>query len=68
MNIQQVEIFVLSAINLRSDESAAIVLEFVNHFPDESAHGVISINDTAQDINLHKISPTLSSLIELGWR
>ncbi len=50
---------------LHSDESAAIVLEFVNHFPDESATGVISINDTAQDSNLHKISPTLSSL--LNW-
>ncbi len=32
---------------LHSDESAAIVLEFVNHFPDESATGVISINDTS---------------------
>ncbi len=51
---------------LRQDESAALVLEFVNHFPDESAAGVISINDTTSDINLHKISPTLSSLIELG--
>jgi diguanylate cyclase (GGDEF)-like protein len=51
---------------LRQDESNALVLEFVNHFPDESAAGVISINDTVSDINLHKISPTLSDLIELG--
>jgi len=51
---------------LRQDESNALVLEFVNHFPDESAAGVISINDTVSDVNLHKISPTLSSLIELG--
>ncbi len=51
---------------LRQDESTALVLEFVNHFPDESAAGVISIHDTATDLNLHKISPGLSSLLELG--
>ncbi len=51
---------------LGSNESAAIVLEFLLRFPDESGAGVIAIPDTAQDTNLHKMSPTLSSLIELG--
>jgi diguanylate cyclase (GGDEF)-like protein len=51
---------------LGSQESAAIVLEFLSRFPDESGAGVIAIPDTAQDTNLHKMSPTLSSLIELG--
>lgn len=51
---------------LGSQESTAIVLEFLSRFPDESGAGVISIPDTAQDTNLHKMSPTLSSLIELG--
>ncbi len=51
---------------LGSQESTAIVLEFLSRFPDESGAGVISIPDTAQDTKLHKMSPTLSSLIELG--
>lgn len=51
---------------LGSQESTAIVLEFLSRFPDESGAGVININDTARDTNLHKMSPTLSSLIELG--
>lgn len=51
---------------LHQQESTAIVLEFLSRFPDETGAGVISIPDTAQDTNLHKMSPTLSSLIELG--
>lgn len=51
---------------LRQDESAALVLEFITHFPDESAAGVVNIDNTGTDNKLHKISPTLSSLIELG--
>lgn len=51
---------------LGSQESTAIVLNFLNRFPDESGTQVIPISDTAQDSNLHKVSPTLSSLIELG--
>lgn len=51
---------------LGSQESTAIVLEFLSRFPDESGAGVISIPDTSHDTNLHKMSPTLSSLIELG--
>jgi diguanylate cyclase (GGDEF)-like protein len=47
-------------------ESTAIVLEFLSRFPDESGAGVISVPDTSQDTHLHKVSPTLSSLIELG--
>jgi diguanylate cyclase (GGDEF)-like protein len=48
-------------------ESTAIVLEFLSRFPDESGAGVIPVADTSQDeTNLHKVSPTLSSLIELG--
>lgn len=51
---------------LGSQESTAIVLEFLSRFPDASGAGVISIPNTAQDTQLHKMSPTLSSLIELG--
>jgi diguanylate cyclase (GGDEF)-like protein len=51
---------------LTSDESTAVVLEFLSRFPDETGVGVISIPNTARDTNLHKVSPTLSSLIELG--
>ena len=47
-------------------ESTAIVLEFLSLFPDESGAGVISVPNTSQDTHLHKVSPTLSSLIELG--
>jgi diguanylate cyclase (GGDEF)-like protein len=48
-------------------ESTAIVLEFLSRFPDESGAGVIPVPDTSEDeTNLHKVSPTLSSLIELG--
>jgi diguanylate cyclase (GGDEF)-like protein len=51
------------------EESTAIVLEFLSRFPDESGAGIIAVPDTSQDetnLNLHKVSPTLSSLIELG--
>jgi len=51
---------------LNSQESMSIVLEFLSRFPDESGAGVISIPDTAQDTDLHKMSRTLSSLLELG--
>jgi diguanylate cyclase (GGDEF)-like protein len=51
---------------LPPQESFSIVCEFLSRFPDESGAGVISIPDTARDTNLHKMSPTLSSLIELG--
>jgi diguanylate cyclase (GGDEF)-like protein len=51
---------------LGAQESTAIVLEFLSLFPDESGAGVISVPNTAQDTHLHKVSPTLSSLIELG--
>lgn len=51
---------------LSPQESTAIVLEFLSRFPDETGAGVISIPNTANDTNFHKVSPTLSSLIELG--
>lgn len=51
---------------LPSQESTAILLEFLSRFPDDSGAGVISIPDTSQDTNLHKMSPMLSTLIELG--
>ncbi|MBI4532823.1 MAG: diguanylate cyclase [Candidatus Melainabacteria bacterium] len=51
---------------LGSQESTAIVLQFLSLFPDESGAGVIGIPDTFHDTNLHKISPTMASLIELG--
>lgn len=51
---------------LTSAESSAIMLEFVSKFPDETGSGVISIPNTALDVSLHKVAPTLSSLIELG--
>lgn len=51
---------------LSSQESTSIVLEFLTRFPDESGRGVISVSDTSRDTQLHKASPTLSSLIELG--
>ncbi len=51
---------------LNSQESTAIVLEFLGRFPDETGAGVITIPDTGKDTQLHKMSPTLSSLIELG--
>jgi diguanylate cyclase (GGDEF)-like protein len=47
-------------------ESTAILLEFLSRFPDDSGAGVISIPDTSQDTNLHKMSQMLSNLIELG--
>lgn len=51
---------------LNSQESMSIVLEFLGRFPDESGAGVICVPDTAQDTDLHKMSRTLSSLLELG--
>jgi diguanylate cyclase (GGDEF)-like protein len=51
---------------LGATESQAILLEFLSRFPDESGAGVIPVSDTSQDTNLHKVSRTLSSLIELG--
>jgi diguanylate cyclase (GGDEF)-like protein len=51
---------------LGNQESTAVVMDFLSRFPYESATGVISIPDTKKDTNLHKMSPTLSSLVELG--
>lgn len=51
---------------LDSHDSTAILLEFLSRFPDESYSGVISVPDTHKDTNLHKMSRTLASLIELG--
>lgn len=51
---------------LNPQESMSIVLEFLSRFPDESGAGVISIPDTSRDTDLHKMSRTLSSLLELG--
>ncbi len=51
---------------LGAKESTEIVLEFLSRFPDEFGAGVIAIPDTMQDTKLHKMSPTLASLIELG--
>jgi len=51
---------------LSSQESTAIVIEFLSLFPDQSGTGVISIPDTSQNKDLHKVSPTLTSLLELG--
>ena len=51
---------------LTPQESTAIVLDFLSRFPDETGAGVISIPNTSKDTHLHKVSPTLSSLIELG--
>jgi diguanylate cyclase (GGDEF)-like protein len=48
------------------DESTKILLEFLKQFPDDSGAGVITIPNTSQDTNLHKMSPMLSTLIELG--
>src|SRR5262249_19123268 len=41
---------------LGSEESTAIMLEFLSRFPDESGVGAISIPDTHQDTGVHKIS------------
>ncbi|MDR3615150.1 MAG: diguanylate cyclase [Candidatus Obscuribacterales bacterium] len=51
---------------LGSDETVAIVFEFLKVFKDDSGAGVIPISDTTKGTNLHKSSPTLSSLMELG--
>lgn len=51
---------------LSNEESAAIVMDFLSRFPDETGASVISIPDTHKDTKLHKMSPTLSSLLELG--
>lgn len=51
---------------LGSHDSTAILLEFLSRFPDDSGAGVISVPDTHLDTKLHKMSPTLASLIELG--
>jgi GAF domain-containing protein len=51
---------------LSPQESTAIVLEFISRFPDDSGTGVIVVPDTDRDTNLKMMSPTLSSLIELG--
>jgi diguanylate cyclase (GGDEF)-like protein len=55
-----------SGTNLGSQESTAIVLDFLSRFPDEGGTGVIGNPDTGQDHKLHKMSPTLASLVELG--
>lgn len=51
---------------LASHDSTAVLLEFLSRFPDESYSGVISVPDTLLDTYLHKMSPQLASLIELG--
>ena len=51
---------------LGSPDSTAILLEFLSCFPDESYSGVISVPDTFKDTKLHKMSPQMASLIELG--
>lgn len=51
---------------LSQEESTAIVLEFIQRFPSDSGSGVIAIPDTMHDQKLRKISPTLTSLTELG--
>jgi diguanylate cyclase (GGDEF)-like protein len=51
---------------LGSQDSTGIFMEFISRFPDESCSGVISVPDTHKDTKLHKMSPQLASLIELG--
>jgi hypothetical protein len=51
---------------LNSQESMSIVLEFLSRFPDESGGGLVYVHNTARDTDLHKFSPTLASLLELG--
>lgn len=51
---------------LNSQESMAIVLEFLSRFPDNIGGETIYVYDTARDTDLHKMSPTLASLLELG--
>jgi len=51
---------------LGPEECTAMTIEFLSRFPDESGAGVISVPDTMQDSKLHKMAPTLASLIELG--
>lgn len=57
---------IFSGCELTPDESSAIVMDFIQSFPDESGQQVISIPDTASDTRLRKIARTLSDLIELG--
>jgi diguanylate cyclase (GGDEF)-like protein len=49
---------------LGSVESTEIIREFISRFPDEG--GTLAIHDTKDDERLHKTSPTLATLIELG--
>lgn len=51
---------------LGSQETTAIVSEFLSRFPDDAGDGVIAISDVLQDTNLRRMSPTLAALIELG--
>ncbi len=52
---------------LTAEESAALVLELLSQAPvDTAGEGVVSIPNTSNDRRLHKISPTLATLIELG--
>ncbi|HEY9792296.1 MAG TPA: GAF domain-containing protein, partial [Candidatus Obscuribacterales bacterium] len=51
---------------LGSGESQDIISAFLSRFPDETGTGVIAIPDTIKDERLHRTSPTLAGLIELG--
>lgn len=51
---------------LGSQETTAIVSEFLSRFPDDASDCVIAIPDVMKDANLRKMSPTLAALIELG--
>jgi len=51
---------------LGHEESTAIVVEFLARFPDESGGGVISVSDTIKDTRLRKLSPGLSSMLEMA--
>jgi diguanylate cyclase (GGDEF)-like protein len=51
---------------LAPQESAALMLEFLSCFPEDSANGVLGISDISTDKRLSKVSPTLNALMELG--
>jgi hypothetical protein len=50
---------------LGTQESTAVVIDFLSHSLSETEIGIISIPDTKQDPNLQRF-PTLSPLMELG--
>ncbi len=57
---------VFTGNKLGAQESTAIVFEFLSRFPDDSGSGVISVANTNENAEMHMVSPTLASLIELG--